>query len=178
MSGVRLIFHPLKLYHGNDRGVNTVFKIQVNFMPYVTVPKDLASVKTKVLFNLTKRQLVCFGTGALIGVPVFFLLKGPVGTTAAAMVMILIMLPAFLLGVYEKHGQPLETVLAHMAQVSFLRPKPRPYRVRNFYSLLLKQEHYDEEVARIAREKHAVRKAAVKTAEKGSGRTENGSAGG
>ena len=68
-------------------------------MPYVTVPKDLASVKTKVLFNLTKRQLVCFGTGALIGVPVFFLLKGPVGTTAAAMVMMLVMLPAFLLGV-------------------------------------------------------------------------------
>ena len=95
-------------------------------MPYVTVPKDLASVKTKVLFNLTKRQLVCFGTGALIGVPVFFLLKGPVGTTAAAMVMMLVMLPAFLLGVYEKHGQPLETVLSHTVRVSFLRPKRRP----------------------------------------------------
>jgi len=75
-------------------------------MPYVTVPKDLASVKTKVLFNLTKRQLVCFGTGALIGVPVFFLLKGPVGTTAAAMVMMLVMLPAFLLGVYPSPGLP------------------------------------------------------------------------
>ena len=137
-------------------------------MPYVTVPKDLASVKTKVLFNLTKRQLVCFGTGALIGVPVFFLLKGPVGTTAAAMVMMLVMLPAFLLGVYEKHGQPLETVLSHIVRVSFLRPKRRPYRTRNFYSLLLKQAYYDEEVARIVREKSA-----VKTAEKRTGRSEN-----
>ena len=141
-------------------------------MPYVTVPKDLASVKMKVLFNLTKRQLVCFGTGALIGVPVFFLLKGPVGTTAAAMVMMLVMLPAFLLGVYEKHGQPLETVLSHIVRVSFLRPKRRPYRTRNFYSLLLKQDHYDEEVARIVREKSAV-KTAVKTAEKRAGRSEN-----
>ena len=132
-------------------------------MPYVTVPKDLASVKTKVLFNLTKRQLVCFGTGALIGVPVFFLLKGPVGSTAAAMVMMLVMLPAFLLGVYEKHGQPLETVLMHIAQVSFLRPKERPYRIRNFYSLLMKQNHYDEEVARIVRE-NAVDRTAEKTA--------------
>ena len=142
-------------------------------MPYVTVPKDLASVKTKVLFNLTKRQLVCFGTGALIGVPVFFLLKGPVGTTAAAMVMMLVMLPAFLLGVYEKHGQPLETVLSHIVRVSFLRPKRRPYRTRNFYSLLLKQDHYNEEVARIVREKSA-----FKTAEKRAVRSENRRAGG
>ena len=47
-------------------------------MAYVPVPKDLTKVKTKVAFNLTKRQLVCFGGGALIGVPLFFLLRGPV----------------------------------------------------------------------------------------------------
>ena len=29
-------------------------------MAYVPVPKDLTKVKTKVMFNLTKRQLVCF----------------------------------------------------------------------------------------------------------------------
>ena len=29
-------------------------------MAYVPVPKDLNAVKTKVLFNLTKRQLICF----------------------------------------------------------------------------------------------------------------------
>ncbi len=40
-------------------------------MAYVNVPKDLTKVKTKVLFNLTKRQLICFGSGALIGVPLF-----------------------------------------------------------------------------------------------------------
>ena len=33
-------------------------------MAYVPVPKDLTKVKTKVMFNLTKRQLVCFGSGA------------------------------------------------------------------------------------------------------------------
>ena len=40
-------------------------------MAYVPVPKDLNAVKTKVMFNLTKRQLICFGGGALIGVPLF-----------------------------------------------------------------------------------------------------------
>ena len=29
-------------------------------MPYVPVPKDLTKVKTKVAFNLTKRQLIFF----------------------------------------------------------------------------------------------------------------------
>ena len=53
-------------------------------MAYVPVPKDLTKVKTKVAFNLTKRQLICFGSGALIGVPLFFLLRGPVGNSVAA----------------------------------------------------------------------------------------------
>ena len=30
-------------------------------MPYVNVPNDLSKIKTKLAFNLTKRQLVCFG---------------------------------------------------------------------------------------------------------------------
>ena len=40
-------------------------------MPYVSVPKDLTHVKTKVALNLTRRQLVCFGLGGLTGVPVY-----------------------------------------------------------------------------------------------------------
>ena len=79
-------------------------------MAYVPVPKDLTKVKTKVMFNLTKRQLVCFGSGALLGVPLFFLLKGPVGTSTAAMCMVVLMLPFFLLAMYEKNGQPLEKI--------------------------------------------------------------------
>ena len=66
-------------------------------MAYVNVPKDLSKVKSKVLMNLTKRQLVCFGGGALLGVPLFFLLKRSVSTSTAAMAMMVVMLPAFLL---------------------------------------------------------------------------------
>ena len=36
-------------------------------MAYVNVPKDLTKVKTKVLFNLTKRQLICAGYKAEAG---------------------------------------------------------------------------------------------------------------
>ena len=46
-------------------------------MAYVTVPKDLTKVKSKVVFGLTKRQLICFGGALLIGVPLFLFDPGP-----------------------------------------------------------------------------------------------------
>ena len=54
-------------------------------MAYVPVPKDLTKVKTKVMFNLTRRQLVCFTAGALVGVPLFLWLREPAGNSMAAM---------------------------------------------------------------------------------------------
>ena len=73
---------------------------------YISVPRDLTKVKSKVAFNLTKRQLLCFGTAALIGVPLFFVLRDSGGNTAATLGMMAVMLPAFFLGMYEKNGQP------------------------------------------------------------------------
>ena len=118
-------------------------------MAYVNVPKDLSKVKSKVLMNLTKRQLVCFGGGALLGVPLFFLLKRSVSTSTAAMAMMVVMLPAFLLAMYERNGQPLEVVLRNIIRVCFLRPKLRPYKTNNFYAVLERQDNLDQEVYRI-----------------------------
>nr|WP_325221225.1 PrgI family protein [uncultured Oscillibacter sp.] len=118
-------------------------------MAYVPVPKDLTKVKTKVMFNLTKRQLICFGGGALIGVPLFFFLQKPLGNSSASLSMILVMLPFFLLAMYEKNGQPLEKVLGNILRVCFLRPRQRPYRTNNFYAALERQDKLDKEVYRI-----------------------------
>ena len=118
-------------------------------MAYVNVPKDLNKIKSKVLFNLTKRQLICFGVAALMGVPLFFLLKDSAGTTAAAMVMILVMLPGFLFGVYEKNGQPLEVVLRQIMESCFIRPKERPYQTDNAYAALVRQYQMEKEVKAI-----------------------------
>ena len=83
---------------------------------------------------MTKRQLICFAAALVVGLPLFFLLKGSVGTSLAAFAMILVMLPCFLFAMYEKHGQPLEVVLKHVIQTKFIRPKERPYKTENFYS--------------------------------------------
>ena len=97
-------------------------------MAYVPVPKDLSKVKTKVAFNLTKRQIVCFAAALLFGLPLFFLLKDSTGTSLASMAMIAVMLPCFLFAMYEKHGQPLEVVVKNIIQTKFIAPKERPYR--------------------------------------------------
>ena len=122
-------------------------------MAYVTVPKDLTKIKSKVMFNLTKRQLICFSAAVAIGLPLFFLVKDSVGTTTAALCMVLAMLPMFLLAMYEKNGQPLEVIIRQFVEVKFLRPKERPYQTNNFYAALARQEQLDKEVRAIVKGK-------------------------
>lgn len=124
-------------------------------MAYVPVPKDLTKVKSKVLFNLTKRQLICFGGGALIGVPLFFLLRGSLGASPAAILMVLSMVPLFVMGLYEKNGRPLEKVLGDVIQTVFLRPKRRPYQTDNLYAALMRQEQMEREVQKLVRQTKA-----------------------
>ena len=115
-------------------------------MAYVTVPKDLTHVKPKFLFNLTKRQFICFGGGAALGLPLFFLTKGALGSTPASLLMMLVMLPCFMFGVYEKNGQPLEKLLGYYIQSRFICPKQRPYMTDNFYAAIQRQIDINMEV--------------------------------
>lgn len=125
---------------------------------YIPVPRDLTRVKTKVFFNLTKRQLICFGAAALIGVPLFFLVKSLGNVSLAAMTMIIVMLPLFFLAMYEKDGQPLEVIAGHFIQAKFIRPKVRPYQTNNYYDALVRQYHLEKEVERIVFQEEAAGK--------------------
>ena len=124
-------------------------------MAYVPVPKDLSAVKTKVMFNLTKRQLICFAAGAVVAIPLFFLCKTGMNTSAASLIMVLALMPFMLLAMYEKNGQPLEKIARNFIMVCFLRPKVRPYRTNNFYSMLERQDKLDKEVYSIVNAKKA-----------------------
>ena len=118
-------------------------------MPYVPVPKDLTKVKTKLAFNLTKRQLICFSLAALVGLPVYFLTRGAIGNSAAVLMMIGIMMPFFFFAMYERDGQPAEKLLKNRLRYK-LWPKERPYRTENLYKTMSKKE-----VTRIAKNKTA-----------------------
>lgn len=142
-------------------------------MPYVPVPKDLTKVKTKLAFNLTKRQLICFSLAGLVGLPVYFLTRGSIGNSAAVLLMIGLMMPFFFFAMYERDGQPAEKLLKNRLRYR-LWPKERPYRTENLYRTISKKE-----VATIAKNKTAGgpgKKAAKKhqAGEEGQGRRKGG----
>ena len=70
-------------------------------MAYVPVPKDLTKVKTKVALNLTKRQLIFFSLAAVVGIPFYLVMRKPIGSSIAAILMVTIMLPFFFMAMYE-----------------------------------------------------------------------------
>ena len=98
---------------------------------------------------MTKRQVICFGCGILVGLPLFFVLRGVLPASAAALIMIVVMMPFFLFAMYEKNGEPLEKVLRHIYDDKFKRPKQRPYKTNNFYTVLTRQAKLDKEVRAI-----------------------------
>lgn len=103
-------------------------------MPYVNVPNDLSKIKTKMAFNLTKRQFICFGCAAAVGIPSYLLARSAIGNTGAMFLMLAVMLPAFLLAMYEKDGLPFEKVVGNIIRARFLRPGVRPYQTQNLYA--------------------------------------------
>lgn len=115
----------------------------------VSVPKNLNGIKTKVALNLTKRQIICFGSGALVGIPLYFLTKGTIGTQAAALIMVFVMFPFFFVAMYERDGFPAEKVLYFIVRQKILTPGIRPYRSENLYRKLEEKEKWKKEVKRL-----------------------------
>jgi len=106
---------------------------------YVNVPKDLSRIKNKALFNLTARQLICFGSAAAVGIPAYIFTREPIGGTTAALLMIGLMLPFFFFAMYEKDGQPAEKALRNIIRTRIYFPGKRPYRTENLYETLEKE---------------------------------------
>ena len=119
-------------------------------MAYVNVPNDLTKVKTKMALNLTKRQLICFGIAAVVGIPAYLFTRSVIGNTIAMFLMICIMLPCFFFAMYERDGLPFEKVLRNILRSKFLWERTRPYKTENFYSFL---NNYDKEGSTLATNK-------------------------
>ena len=60
------------------------------------------------------------------------LTRGTLGNTGAMFLMLGIMLPAFLLAMYEKDGLPFEKVVRNIIRAKFLRPGIRPTEPKTF----------------------------------------------
>ena len=118
-------------------------------MAYVSIPKDLTQVHTKFLLGLSKRQTVCFGAAAITGIPLFFLTRLVIPTSAAAFLMVIVMLPWFMFAMYQKNGISLEKFLMCIYTAQFKRPKIRTYQTYNLYAAAGRQSQLEREVQRI-----------------------------
>lgn len=118
-------------------------------MGKVPVPRNVIGMKVKFLFGLTKRQVICFGSGILVGLPFFLLIKKALPANIAALLMIAVMLPFFLLAMYEKNGQPLEQALRQFIQYRFVRPRIRKYQTDNVYAQIVRCAKAEKEVKSI-----------------------------
>ena len=131
-------------------------------MAYVPVPKDMSKVKSKIIFGLTKRQLICFSAAAAVGIPTYFLTRGIVGNSGAVLIMILFMLPSFFIAMYEKDGQPAEKILRNILRSGWFFPRTRPYKTENFYHIIEKEALFDPQdqkaaaAGKAAADKHIV----------------------
>jgi hypothetical protein len=97
----------------------------------------MTEVKTRLIMNLTKRQLVCFGAAAAIGAPLFLSFRGMMGNTGAMMIMIAAVIPAFFFAIYSKDGViPAEKYLLLILRQKFFYPRIRVYRTENMYAYL------------------------------------------
>ncbi len=108
---------------------------------YVKIPKDLNDIKEKFMFNLTKRQVFCFGVGLALGTPVFFLTRSTVGMSAAMFFMGIVAAPAIVCGLYKKNGIFFEQQVKFMIEF-FKRPRKRYYRTTNIFRCIENQIEY------------------------------------
>lgn len=107
-------------------------------MAFVPVPKDLSKVKTKVALNLTRRQLISFSLGGLVGFVIYSNTKKLVPSDIALLIMMAGVLPFFFLGVYEKDGLTFEKLIKYYYESKIRNPEVRIYKNENSYEALVK----------------------------------------
>lgn len=109
---------------------------------YVQIPKDLNDIKQKFMFGLTKRQVVSFGIGGAMGIPLFFLTRGALGVSGAIFAMGAVAAPTLICGLYKKNGIFFEQVVKNMFRY-FKLPRKRNFRTFNLFESIERQLEYN-----------------------------------
>ena len=104
---------------------------------YVPIPKDLNDIKEKFIMGFTKRQVICFGIGLVLGAPVYFLTRASIGMLGAIFAMGAVAAPAILCGIYKKNGAFLEKQAKFMREY-FTRPRMLYYRANNVFQCIVR----------------------------------------
>ena len=138
----------------------------------VDMVTDPTKVKPKFIGSFTKRQVVCYGLAALIGIPFYLLVKDTIGKETAALFMVALMFPFIIASMYEKDGLPAERYFYRFFLWKFIRPVKRNYKKENRFERDAKRKKMEEEVMRLERKQSCYRKSGNRN--KAHGSSKNG----
>ncbi|MBQ8824824.1 MAG: PrgI family protein [Ruminococcus sp.] len=110
---------------------------------FVKVPKDLNDIKQKFMFGLTKRQCICFGIGAAIGFPMFFITKRFLGLSGGIVCMGVCASPAIICGIYKKNGLYFDAIFKNM-MAYFKKKRKRIYQSTDILECIERQLEYNK----------------------------------
>ena len=125
----------------------------------VDMVKDPTKVKSKFIGSFTKRQVVCYGLAAVIGIPFYLLTKDVIGKETAALLMVAFMFPFIIASMYEKDGLPAEKYFYSFFLWKFVRPVKRSYKKENRFELQKKRELMEMEVRELEKKQSEYRAA-------------------
>ena len=135
-------------------------------MAYVQIPKDLSNVKTKVAFNLTKRQLIGFGVAGIIGIPTYLKTRNVLGNDLAVFLMIVLTIPIFFVVFYEKDGLSCEKYLKYVYLHEKHQPKVRVSKDK-FIEMRKEEQDINGKKSGSAKKSRKKKKTGRKTTKKG-----------
>lgn len=94
----------------------------------VSIPKELKNIKAKLIFGLTKRQLIGFSIALGIALPVYFFLKN-ISSDLAMYGIFFTAFPILFGTLYTKNGMPAEVWVKLYIEYHHLNPQKRYFKV-------------------------------------------------
>lgn len=110
----------------------------------VKLPREIRDFKSKVIFNLTLRQIISLVLALAINIPSYIFLRGKIGEDLAGWIILIISFPIFLVGFIKKDGMDYEKYFLIMIRFYFLTPRVRKYKTENAFTYLLNEQKKEQ----------------------------------
>lgn len=94
----------------------------------VSIPKELKTIKSRLLFGLTKRQLIGFSLAMMASIPIFFWIK-KISLDAAMYCGLIVAFPFIFSTIYKKDNMVAETWIRLYLENKLLNTKKRRYKI-------------------------------------------------
>lgn len=114
-------------------------------MAFVPIPRDLTEVKSKIMFNLTTRQLINFVVAGLLSIPIFILTRNLFGNEVSIFLVMLVAAPFMFFAFFEKDGLTGEKYLKKVIEFKYKSSRIRIYKNTNIYETLDDIQRFEQQ---------------------------------